>query len=92
MATLIERLRHDVEDWFYNYFTLDNFDDTEELIDGLYKAIQIQRASTILSNCFDSMVCDYNWDPNIISNNYEAIEDTVYDNAVWKLSHYGISI
>lgn len=92
MATLIERLQHDVEDWFYNYFTLDNFDDTDELIDGLYKAVQIRRASSILCDCYDAMVCDYHWDSCVIDKNYEAIEDAVYDNAVWKLGRYGIKV
>lgn len=92
MTTLIERLQHDVEDWFYNYFTLDNFDDTDELIDGLYKAVQLQRDSSILCDCFDSMICDYHWDSCVIDKNYEAIEDTVYDNAVWKLGRYGIKV
>lgn len=91
MATLIERLQHDVEDWFYNYFTLDNFDDTDELIDGLYKVVQLQRAS-ILRDCYDAMVCDYNWDSCVIDKNYKTIEDAVYDNAVWKLGRYGIKV
>ena len=90
MTTLTERLKHDVDDWFYNYFMLDNFDDVDELIDGLYKAVQLQRASSILHDCFDSMICEYKWDSDVIGKNYEAIEDIVYDNAVWKLGRYGI--
>ena len=92
MTTLIERLQHDVESWFCNYFTLDNFDDTDELIDALYKAVQLQHNSSVLRDCYDAMVFDYNWDSNVIDKNYEAIEHTVYDNAVWKLGRYGIKV
>lgn len=34
-------LINDVDDWFYNYFTLDNFDDTDAIIDNLTALIAL---------------------------------------------------
>jgi len=91
-ATLDEHLKHDVEDWCYNYFTLDYFYDIDELIDGLYNVVYFKRNSPILRACYDTMVCVYNWDSSVIEKSYEAIANIVYDNAVWKLGSYGIKV
>lgn len=85
-------LINDVDDWFYNYFTLDNFDDTDAIIDNLTALIQVHKTG-ILSDCYTCLVIDYNWPTEFIDENYELIIDQLCEDAFWKLyKHYGIMI
>lgn len=86
MADLVEKLYNAVEDWFYNYFTLDNFDTVDALIDALRDAKHGR--SSVLADCFNSLVFDYGCGSDAVDQNYEDIIDVVYEEAVGKLGCY----
>lgn len=86
---VLEKLLDDVDTWFYNYFTTDNFETTDEVIDALYKAKGM--CSSVLADCYDSLRCDYGWDSKCIDESYDLVMDKVYEDAIWKLNRYGIA-